>query len=92
MITFYEQHSYERTCPVYKQKCDPNGTINLVIGNAGQTLSPSWIEPKPDWSIFRDATHFGLSLIETNSTTLHFQYFANYIDSPLDEFWIHATK
>ena len=32
-------HSYQRTCPVYKEECTEGATTHLVIGNGGQHLS-----------------------------------------------------
>jgi len=86
-------HSYERTCPVYKGKCvDPDkGTVHAVIGMAGQSLDSNWM-PQPEWSIFRDATHFGLSTLHTNSTTLRLKYFADDVQKPLDEIIIQRKK
>ncbi len=48
-------HSYERTCPVYKNQCitsDHSKTgylapVHAVIGMAGATLSNSWMYPQP---------------------------------------------
>ena len=31
-------HFYERTCAVYKQVCDPKGTVHIVVGSAGYEL------------------------------------------------------
>ena len=34
-------HSYQRTCPVYRQKCCSNGKapVHVVIGMAGRELA-----------------------------------------------------
>jgi len=81
-------HSYERTCSVYKQQClHVKATVHTVIGMAGMDIADKWM-PKPQWSIYRDSIHFGLAIIETNSTHLHFKYTPNETDDPLDEFWI----
>jgi len=86
-------HSYERTCPVYKGKCvhPDKGTVHAVIGMAGQSLDADWMQ-QPEWSLFRDATHFGLSTLHTNSTTLHLKYIADDVDKPLDELFIQRKK
>jgi len=76
-------HSYERTCPVYKGECVKDGTVHAVIGMAGQDLNPDWMI-QPNWSIVRDATHFGYSILRTNSTTLELSYVANDVNNPID--------
>lgn len=88
MIFFFEQHSYERTCKVYKQQCNSTeGVIHLVIGNAGQVLDNEWF-PQPDWSVVRDGSHFGFSTISTNSTHLHFKSIDDTTFEVIDELWI----
>jgi hypothetical protein len=83
-------HSYERTCPVYKQHCVENGTIHAVIGMAGASLILDWM-PKPEWSLFRDSSHFGYTIIESDKNNLHFQYYATgNLDSPLDQIHIKS--
>jgi len=77
-------HSYERSCPVYKGKCTDGGTVHVVIGMAGQSLDNLWMD-RPEWSVFRDATHFGVSLLQTNSTTLQLKYLVDGEKLPLDE-------
>ena len=32
-------HSYQRTCPIYKESCTQDGTVHIVIGMGGQGLS-----------------------------------------------------
>ena len=32
-------HSYQRTCPVYQEKCTDGAPIHIVIGMGGQGLS-----------------------------------------------------
>jgi hypothetical protein len=76
-------HSYERTCAVYKGKCVEDGTVHAVIGMAGQSLDPSWM-PKPSWSVFRDASHFGFSILTTDENSLQLKYVADDIDNPVD--------
>jgi len=85
-------HSYERTCAVYQEQClKKKATVHAIIGMAGPDLSQAWM-PKPEWSIYRDSTHFGIVLIETNSTHLHFKFLGNEVDEPIDEFWIQNVN
>jgi len=82
-------HSYERSCNVYKRKCvNDKATVHVVIGMAGMELSPQWINPQPEWSMFRDSTHYGLVTIDTNSSHLNFKFLGNNVVDPIDEFWI----
>jgi hypothetical protein len=87
-------HSYERTCPLYKGKCvtQDKGTVHAVLGMAGYYLSGPWIDPQPEWSILRDATHYGLATLHSNSTALHLKYVADDSDNPLDEVVILKKK
>ncbi len=51
-------HNYERTCPVYNEKCrgtysNSEAPVHFVIGMAGQSLSPNFPIYPPEWSLFR---------------------------------------
>jgi len=87
-------HSYERTCPVYKGQCvdEDQGTVHAVIGMAGQSLDGAWIEPQPEWSVVRDATHFGLATLHTDRDSLRLKYVADDVNKPLDEVYIKRKK
>ena len=67
-------HSYQRTCPVYKEKCTPGAPIHAVIGMAGQGLSKNIELVTPDWIEYIDVEHYGYSRITTNASTLVFEY------------------
>ncbi|CAK9186204.1 unnamed protein product [Ilex paraguariensis] len=80
---FGHVHNYERTCPIYQNICTNeekqyykgalNGTIHVVAGGAGATLSPySSIQPK--WSIFRDFDHGFTKLTAFDHSNLLFEY------------------
>jgi hypothetical protein len=47
-------HSYERTCAVYKEKCDPNGITHITVGTAGAGLEPGVFNlgNAKEWSAF----------------------------------------
>ena len=32
------EHSYQRTCHVYKEKCDNVSSVHAIVGMGGQTL------------------------------------------------------
>lgn len=52
-------HAYERSYPVYKEEIRDDGIVYVVLGDAGnrEGLSPSYIDPKPEWSAFRQADY-----------------------------------
>jgi acid phosphatase type 7 len=74
-------HKYERTCGILTAgTCadrDEDGTVHVVIGNAGNDYQTPWFEtspyhnPEPDWLVFR-TYDFGISTLTANSTTLQF--------------------
>jgi len=90
-------HSYERSCPVYNNKCvtksfKKNGylaPVHTVIGMAGAALSNDWIKPQPEWSLFRDALRYGYSVIHIhNNTALEFKYIEDTTATVMDVFWL----
>jgi len=84
-------HVYERTCPVYKGECTPQGTVHAVIGMAGYSLDESWFD-QPVWSVKRDGSHYGVATLHSNSTALHLKYIADDVENPLDEVVILKKK
>lgn len=83
-IAFYgHAHNYERTCPIYQNICTSKeissyvgsleGTIHMVVGNGGASLSPFTSQP-PKWSIVRDLAYGFGKLTAYNQTTLLFEY------------------
>ncbi|CAN0896412.1 Probable inactive purple acid phosphatase 27 [Linum grandiflorum] len=80
---FGHVHNYERTCPVYENICTReeknyykgalNGTIHVVVGGAGASLSMfSPVHPK--WSLYRDFDHGFVKLTSQNRSDLLFEY------------------
>lgn len=56
-------HAYERSHPVYKEQVRPDGIVYVVLGDAGnrEGLAPTYVDPQPAWSAFRQADYgFGL--------------------------------
>jgi len=84
-------HSYQRTCPVMRERCGPAQLpVHVVIGMAGCGLSQNLEDQLPFYFEKVDDQHYGFSRIFTNSTTLHFQYFTNDTpNTPSDEFYLH---
>ncbi|XP_071710006.1 probable inactive purple acid phosphatase 27 [Rutidosis leptorrhynchoides] len=76
-------HNYERTCPVYKDKCvnqgrshysgTMNGTIHVVVGGGGSHLS-DFIPIDMPWSLFKDRDWGFVKLTAFNHSSLLFEY------------------
>ncbi|KAL1352081.1 hypothetical protein AAHE18_06G141000 [Arachis hypogaea] len=58
-------HAYERFTRVYKDKADNCGPVHITIGDGGnrEGLATNYIDPKPDISIFTEAS-FGHGILE----------------------------
>ncbi|XP_023537346.1 probable inactive purple acid phosphatase 1 isoform X1 [Cucurbita pepo subsp. pepo] len=76
-------HSYERTCPIYQNICTNdekhyykgalNGTIHVVAGGGGASLSP-FITLQTKWSIYRDYDYGFVKLTAFDHSNLLFEY------------------
>ncbi|KAH7296470.1 hypothetical protein KP509_26G024200 [Ceratopteris richardii] len=94
---FGHVHNYERTCPVYENKCISterslytgvfNATIHLVVGGAGASLS-DYSEVQTSWSTFKDLDHGFGKLTAFNRSTLLFEYKRSSNGEVYDSFWI----
>lgn len=70
-------HSYQRTCPVYKEECLPDnadgtaaGPVHLVIGHAGAGLCLNTLPVRPKYWERVELTH-GYMRVEANGTHMH---------------------
>ena len=81
---FAHKHSYERTCPMYQQRCVPDGITHVLIGMAGQDLDNGTYSGA-EWSIYHDQ-EFGYTQLWANQTYLHFTYYHNIDDALADQF------
>ncbi|KAL8123282.1 putative inactive purple acid phosphatase 27 [Apium graveolens] len=83
-IAFYGHvHNYERTCPMYQNRCvnseksnysgTMNGTIHVVAGGAGSHLS-EFSELKTSWSLYKDYDFGFVKLTAFNHSSLLFEY------------------
>ncbi|EEF51791.1 hydrolase, putative [Ricinus communis] len=83
-IAFYGHvHNYERTCPIYQNRCvnseknhysgTVNGTIHVVAGGAGSHLS-KFSEVTPNWSLYSDYDFGFVKLTAFNHSSLLFEY------------------
>lgn len=85
-------HSYERTCPVYKEECQEKdgmaqSTVHLMVGMAGASHDPPKYDNKT-WSISR-STEYGYSRVHVaNATHLFFEYVRNDSGKVGDSAWI----
>ncbi|KAF7818777.1 putative purple acid phosphatase 20 [Senna tora] len=63
-------HAYERFTRVYKDKPDDCGAVHITIGDGGnrEGLATKYINPKPEISIFREAS-FGHGILEVVNAT-----------------------
>jgi hypothetical protein len=85
-------HSYQRTCPVYNEKCvaeNPKGytaPVHVVIGMAGMGLSTNIKAEKPDWIEFVDVKEYGYSRVHSTPTTLHMEFVSDINGAIKDQF------
>jgi hypothetical protein len=82
-------HSMERTCPVFKQVCQPagNATIHACVGTAGANLEEGSFPSKFHWSVSH-ANAFGYSRFTATPTTLKYDFILNQDGSLYDTFTI----
>jgi hypothetical protein len=84
MNLFGHIHSYERTCPMYQNRCVDDGIIQVLIGMAGQGLV-SYSYTGAEWSVYHDE-EYGYSQFWANRTYLKFNYYHDVDDAIADEF------
>ena len=80
-------HSYERTCPVYQNKCVKDGVTHVLIGMGGHELTNGFYLPI-QWSIYHDI-QFGYTHISANKTYLTFNYHHTSDDKIADQFYLN---
>ncbi|CAL4905703.1 unnamed protein product [Urochloa decumbens] len=83
LAVFGHIHNYERTCPIYQNRCVQDGsnhysgrfnaTTHVVVGGGGASLSP-FRATVPYWSFFRDLDFGFVKLTAFNSSFLLFEY------------------
>ncbi|KAG9143448.1 hypothetical protein Leryth_025138, partial [Lithospermum erythrorhizon] len=83
-IAFYGHvHNYERSCPIYQNKCVNsershysgvvNGTIHVVVGGAGSHLS-EFSTLNTSWSLVKDYDWGFVKMTAFNHSSLLFEY------------------
>ena len=80
-------HAYERTCTVYKQKCNPQGTTHIVIGTAGYRADSNGTYDKP-WSVYFEPSHGYGRMTVVNSSVLLWEFVRNRDSVVADSVWI----
>eukprot|EP01018_Ginkgo_biloba_P012852 Gb_31158 [translate_table: standard] len=86
-------HAYERFTRVYMNKADPCGPIHITIGDGGnrEGLALGFKNPKPKYSLFREASFGHGELRIYNATHAHWGWHRNEDDDSVkaDEVWIN---
>ncbi|RMX63691.1 hypothetical protein DD238_006494 [Peronospora effusa] len=84
------EHSYERTCPVYRKKCVENGkgTVHLVVGSAGYPLGPDGFSSKYGNYSLRHVNEYGYIRVTSSPNDMRFQFVLVENGNIYDEFTI----
>ncbi|KAI9914371.1 hypothetical protein PsorP6_008374 [Peronosclerospora sorghi] len=75
-------HAYERSYPVYKEMIVEDGPIYVVLGDAGnrEGLAPTYFDPQPEWSAYRQADYGFMLLNVKNRTHGSLQWFEDQME------------
>ncbi|CAI0423580.1 unnamed protein product [Linum tenue] len=83
-------HAYERFTRIYDNEADPSGPVYITIGTGGYHggIEPSFKEPKPVLSMYRDARfgHGRLRILDAKRA--HWSWHPNDSDVAEDEVWL----
>eukprot|EP00249_Psilotum_nudum_P006410 c19729_g1_i2 orf=578-1873(+) len=87
-------HAYERTNRIFQGKPDPCGIIHITVGDGGnrEGLARRFVDPKPEWSLFREAS-FGHGLLQVmNSTHAQWTWHRNQDNENVvtDAMWLNS--
>lgn len=88
------QHSYERSCPVRKGKCTPDGKgpVHIVIGSAGAGLERGGFSRDiGEWSVSH-INDWGYLRIHSTVAQMHVQFVRNRDGSVYDEVTLKPWK
>ncbi|XP_047974309.1 purple acid phosphatase 18-like [Salvia hispanica] len=85
-------HAYERTNRVYNGRSDPCGAVHITIGDGGnrEGLANKYMDPQPEWSIFREASFGHGELRIVNSSHAYWSWHRNDDDEAVrsDQVWL----
>ncbi|CAF1228146.1 unnamed protein product [Rotaria sordida] len=77
-------HAYERTCPIYQNKCVNDGITQVLIDMGGHYFTyGSYYDIQ--WIIYHDI-YFGYTHVHANKTYLTFNYYHSEDDKLSDQF------
>lgn len=83
-------HAYERSCQVYNYQCTPGAPYYITIGDGGnkEGLATKWVEPQPEWSMYRQASYGFGELSVPNATHMTWKWHQNMdlVPTVADEF------
>mmetsp|Transcript_12903 Transcript_12903/g.21607 ORF Transcript_12903/g.21607 Transcript_12903/m.21607 type:complete len:502 (-) Transcript_12903:312-1817(-) len=85
-------HAYERTCAAYQYTCYADGSAPyyITIGDGGnhEGLASDWVNPQPQWSLFRQASYGFGELHVKDAHTMTWRWHQNEDLAPVvaDEF------
>ncbi|CAH0515206.1 unnamed protein product [Peronospora belbahrii] len=88
------QHSYERSCPVYRRKCvdDGKATVHVVVGTAGFYISGDDFSTEyGNWSRSH-VNEYGYLRIASSPESMRFEFILNKNGIIYDEFTITPWK
>ncbi|KAJ0966149.1 hypothetical protein J5N97_027287 [Dioscorea zingiberensis] len=87
-------HAYERSERVYNAGLNSCGAVHITIGDGGnrEGLAQRFHQPKPEWSVFREASFGHGELKIVNETHAHWSWHRNDDDEAVksDEVWINS--
>lgn len=71
-------HSYQRTCPVLAQRCQPRtgpggGVVHLCVGHAGAQWYDNGFVPRPGWVAYENQLIHGHARLHINATHFHIE-------------------
>lgn len=65
----------------------PSGTIYIVVGGGGGGLYKNFVEPPPDWSLYREA-RYSIGVVEVYGDRIVFKAVDTVTGAVFDEFEI----
>ena len=84
-------HIYERTCAVYKQVCDSEGTVHIVVGSAGFQLELAGSYGFP-WTMHYEENFGYLRVGVSNVSSLNIEFVRNKDMVVADQVWLLKTR
>ncbi|XP_047317386.1 purple acid phosphatase 18-like [Impatiens glandulifera] len=89
-------HAYERSVRVYNGRLNPCGAVHITIGDGGnrEGLAYKYVKPRPEWSVFREASFGHGELRIVNSTHAFWSWHRNQDDESKmsDQTWITSLS